>query len=246
MSITAAELIAYASANLPTDDVSTTGGAIDATRRPVFTQFSSSAKVSLTSDGTDTRNVTITGRDATGAVVSEVVALTSAVEVLSVNTYERLQSVNIASSSGTRTVTVKQGAGGTTITTIPVNEVGFYMLFQNAASSTTGSKLRYEKFFIKNTDSTLTLTSSVMQGTADPAAVTSWGCAPSVSDSATVANRLSAPASVTFVAVSVAQNVPGGNIAAAAAIGIWVLQTLATNNAAVRNTFTTQLTGNTV
>lgn len=75
MSITAAELIAYASASLPTDDTSTTGGAIDATRRPVFTDISSAEKLDLASSAADTRNVTIVGRDSTGAVVQETIAL---------------------------------------------------------------------------------------------------------------------------------------------------------------------------
>ena len=149
MSIIAAELIAFSVASIPIDDASTSGGAIDATRRPVFTQFTSNAVVALISDGTDVRVVTLTGRDATGAVVTENVTLTNAVEVLGLLTFERLQSVNVASSSGTRTITVKQGSGGSTVTTIPINEVGFHMMFQNAASAV-ATQTRYEKMFWKN------------------------------------------------------------------------------------------------
>ena len=121
MSITAAELILYGVASIPIDDASTTGGAIDLTVRPVFTQFGSSAKLSLTSDGTDTRLVDVVGRLASGAIATETVTLTNAVEVLSVNTYERIESVKAQTTSASRTVTLKQGAGGSTIATIPVN-----------------------------------------------------------------------------------------------------------------------------
>jgi hypothetical protein len=246
MSILTTDLIAYGCASRPTDDVSTTGGAIDATTRPVFTQFGANAKLSLTSDGTDTRNVTITGRDAGGAYITETVALTNAVEVLSANTYERILSVIAASSSGTRTVTCKQGSGGSVIATIPVNEVGFYAMFINAASDPSVIKTRYEKLFWKNTNGSLTLTSSQVTLTADPSAVTQMGIAGSLNDSATVANRLAAPGGITFVGTGVAQNVPNSqNLTSGAGIGVWIKQTLAAANAALRSTFTTQLSGNT-
>lgn len=245
MSIVATDLIAYSVASIPTDDGSTSGGAIDATRRPVFTQLTSNAVISLTSDGTDTRNVTITGRDATGAVVSETVALTSAVEVLSVNTYERIQSINIASSSGTRTVTVKQGSGGSVITTIPINEVGFHMMFQNAASAAS-TQVRHEKIFWKNTNGSLTLTSSQVTLTADPSAKINIGIETSTGGTTSVANRLAVPSNPTFVGVGVAQSIPsGGNLAAGVSIGVWIRQSLAINDAAQKNSFTTSLSGST-
>lgn len=243
MSITAAELIAYGSASLPTDDVSTTGGAIDATRRPVFTQISSAEKLDLVSTAADVRNVTIVGRDSTGASISETIALNGTTTVTSVNTYARILSVNAATTNA-NTVTVKGHTSATTFATIPPSEIGFYMNFQNAFS-TGSTETRYEKIFWKNTDATLTLTSSQITLTADTTGLLSVGCAPSVGDTATVTNRLTAPASVVFVGLSTAQNVPGGNIAAGSAIGVWVKQALAISQAAQTNPFTTQLAGNT-
>lgn len=245
MSITAAELICYGAASKPTDDVSTTGGAIDTAKRPVFTQFGSAAKLSLTSDGTDTRNVTIVGRLANSAIAQETIALTSAVEVLSSNTYERIQSVTLASGSGSRTVTLKQGSGGSTIATIPVNETGVYMMFQNSFSS--GSSLvRYEKLFWYNSDGSLTLTSTTVTLSADPSGLMQIGLATSNGDSATIANRLAVPAGVSFVGVGTAQSIPSsGNLPSATGIGVWVSQTLGINAAAQKNNFTTQLQGQT-
>jgi hypothetical protein len=261
MSITSAELICYAAANRPSDDVSTTGGGIDASGaagapgvRPVFTQFSAPAKLSLTSDGTDTRNVTITGRDSTGAFITEVVALTSAVEVLSVNTYERILIVNIASSSATRTVTLKQGTGGSVIATIPINEVGVCAMFINSASDPSGSKVRYEKLFWKNTDSTLTLTSSTITLTTDSpddaAHDNFFAVETSVNDTESVANRLTAPTNISaWTDLNGSVTVPSGgsgNLAAGAVIGVWIRNTLTTSASAVKGSFTTQLAGNTI
>jgi hypothetical protein len=243
MAILSTDLIAFASASLPTTDSATTGGAIDITRRPVFTQFGANAVVAIISDGADTRNVTVTGRLATGVIDTDIIALNGAVEALGVKTFERILKVEAATTSGTRTVTVKQGTGGSTIGTIPINETGFYALFYDSASDPVATKTRHEKIFWKNNHGTLTLTSAAMKLTADPSSKIRIGCAPSVGDSATVANRLAVPASVSFVDDNVSQAVPGNALAAGAAIGVWIEQALGIGDAPVRSTFTTQLSG---
>lgn len=260
MSITAAELICYAAASRPQDDVSTTGGAIDSSGaaaapgvRPVFTQFSAGAKLSLTSSAADVRNTTITGRDASGAFLTETVALTGTTEVLSVNTYERILIVNIATSNS-NTVTLKQGTGGTTIGTIPPNEVGVTAMFINAASSTSGSVVRYEKLFWINTDATLTLTSSTITLTADSpddaAHDNFFAVENTVNDTHTVTNRLTLPTNISaWTDLNGSVTVPSGgsgNLAAGAKIGVWIRNTLTANASAVKGTFTTQLAGNTI
>src|SRR6185312_4743724 len=214
------------------------------TARVALTQFTASAKLSLTSDGADTRNVTIVGRNAAGSVITETVALTNAVEVLSVNTYERLQSVTIASSSGTRTVTLKQGSGGTTIGTIGLNETKRHIQFQNS-SSASSIQTRYEKQFGKNTNGANALLGANVTLTADPQARIQIGLATAVNDAVTVTNRVTAPASVTFVDDNIAQNVPGTDLASGAAIGVWAQQTLPANDPAAKSTFTLQLAGGT-
>ncbi len=86
-----------------------------------LTAFSGAALVSLTSDGTDTRSVDIEGEFSDGTRLSETVALTGASEVLSVNTYTKVYAVSAQTTSGTRSVTIKQGTGGTTRGTIATN-----------------------------------------------------------------------------------------------------------------------------
>jgi hypothetical protein len=242
MSILATELIAYGSASLPTDDTSTSGGAIDGTRRPVFTQLTANAVIAAVSDGADTRTLTVTGRNAAGAVVSDSGALTGATEKVLTVTFERVQKIEMGTTDAARTVTVKQGSGGTTIATIPPNEIGFYALFLNS-SSAASTQTRYEKIFWKNTNGTLTLNSAQVTLTADPASKINIGLATAINDTGSVANRTTAPASVTFVGLSTAQNVPGGVLAAGDKIGVWIKQSLASNDAAQKNTFTTQLNG---
>lgn len=87
-----------------------------------MTAFTATALVGLISDGTDTRVATIIGESGAGARQTEDVTLTSAVEVLSVNTYAKVYSVSLASLSASRTVTVRQGAGGTARGSIGINK----------------------------------------------------------------------------------------------------------------------------
>lgn len=86
-----------------------------------LTAWAAAAKVALTSNGADTRNVDIAGEDASGNRLSETVALTGAVEVLSVNTYTKVYCVSVQTLDASRTVTIKQGTGGTTRGTIAGN-----------------------------------------------------------------------------------------------------------------------------
>jgi hypothetical protein len=206
MSISSSELIFYSSANIPTDDTTTSGGAISTTSRPELTQFSGAAIVQIVSDGADTRAVTVTGR----------------------------------------TISVKEGAGGTVRATISVNETTRHIAFQNSASDPSTTKARSEKVFGKNTNGTLTLTAATVTLTADPTGNITIALAASVDDSGSVANRL-ASTGLTFSDDSVALTVPGGgNIPAGSAIGVWVLQSLAAAAAATKSTFTLKLQGTTI
>lgn len=104
--------------------------------------WSAAAKVALISDGADTRVATIWGLDNAGTPVPtrEDVVLTGAAEVLSVATFSKVWRVDVASTSGSRTVTVKQGTGGTARGSIPPNAIGCW-LWVTATSEGAGIKL---------------------------------------------------------------------------------------------------------
>ena len=100
------------------------GTASDDAGSNALTTFTGAAKVALISDGTDTRNVTIIG-EVSGVRTSETVTLTSTSEVLSTNTFDsgKVYLVYPASSDASRTITIKQGTGGTTRGTIGTNKL---------------------------------------------------------------------------------------------------------------------------
>src|SRR5579863_9700008 len=106
MSILSTDLLLYGPANNPTTDVASSGGAIDATRRPVFTQLLANSTLVYVSSAPDVRQVTATGRDSTGAVQTETVTLNGVIAVSGSQVFERLQSVNCSTSGTGQQVTI--------------------------------------------------------------------------------------------------------------------------------------------
>lgn len=245
MPIQSTDLILYASANMPTDDTSPSGGDIDTGVRPVFVQLTAAAPIAAVSDGSDTRQVTLIGRDPGGALVSETLTLNGTTEVLSSQTYERLLRAMLSASDPARTVALKQGSGGPTIATIPPYEVGVTATFINSASSG-AVETRYEKLFWYNAHDSLTLNAAQVVLTEDPAGTIQIGLETTKNSDASVANRKTAPSGVTFVDDNVAVDVPGGTLAAGEYIGVWVKQVLAAHGAPVRSTYTLRLIGTSV
>lgn len=112
----------------------------DANSQGNMTAWGANAVAALISDGADTRNAYIVGLDSGGNAASETVVLTGATEVLSTTVWSKVHAVNLSAESGTRTVLVKQGTGGTTRGTIGPN-VQTCWLWQMATSKGAGLQL---------------------------------------------------------------------------------------------------------
>lgn len=244
MTIQASELKAYGAANHAEDDASTQGGAIATSKMVEFTDLAANDTLEVVSDNVaDTMNITVTARNVGGAIVSQTIALngTTVVPLTTLGTVERFEKAVLASAAA-GTVTVRRASASPTVVAMPAGITEARRLFIDAASQA-AQTVRYEKFFLKNTNATLTLTSAQVELLADPATTIMIGLATSVDDTVSVANRLTAPASVTFVDDGAQPNVPGSALAAGSAIGVWAQMTRAANAAAVKNTFTVQLSG---
>jgi hypothetical protein len=123
---------------------------------------------------------------------------------------------------------------------IPIGERGFSAVFRKGELDGVGGTVNYyAKTFWKNTNGTNALLGATVSESADPSGTITHGLATAVNDSGTTTNRQTAPAGVTFAGT--AANVPGTDLAAGAAIGLWLNMTLATNNAPIRSTYTSQL-----
>jgi hypothetical protein len=244
MPIASTDLILYGTTDRPEDDVTASGGTVTTLFRPVFNEFGGNSVVAVVSSAADTRQVTIVGRDATGAVVQEILTLDGTNEVVGVQVFERIQKVT-AASTATTTVTVREGSAGPTVSTIPALERGFYRLFLNSASEASPAT-RFEKIFWKNTHTSLTLNSAKVTLTADPSSRIRIGLAGTTNDVVSVANRKATPGGISFVDDGVEQNVPGTILPADVVIGVWVEQALLSDDTPFKSSFTTRLAGTSV
>lgn len=99
-----------------------------------LTAWSAAAVVSVESDAADTRNVTVVGEDASGDRLTETVALNGTTPVLTSASFTKVYLVYPASSSA-RTVTIKQGSGGTTRGTIGPSKLSAICYFSVTSTS---------------------------------------------------------------------------------------------------------------
>lgn len=244
MPIASTDLKKYQSANMPENDTGASGGAIATAGLLEMTQPAANDAVGVVSDGADARTVTITGRTAAGAIVSEALVLTGATRVAGAQVFERILKIVLSAADAARTVTVDRNTGGAVVATLGPNKTSTRLLFYDSRSEA-AITTRYEKEFWKNEHGTLTLNSATMKLTADPSAKVKIGAATTKNDTGSVANRKTAPAGVTFVDNNIDAGIPGGNLAAGDAIGVWIELTLAAGDSPLKTTYTTELAGTT-
>lgn len=244
MSISASDLVAYAAANMPSDDSATSGGAIDTARRVDFSQIAATDKIEALSSnaGDTTQTITLRGRKADGTIVSETLNLNGTTPVITTNNYERLLKAELSATCA-GTVTVRRDTGDTTLRTIPAGERGFMAIFRELASDPSSGTTFYCKFFWKNTHGSLTLTVAVVQENADPSAVITHALDASLDASTSVANRLTSPGFTFDGSDKVVPN--SQNLSFGSAIGVWLKLSLSAGNAALRTTYTSALQGQT-
>jgi hypothetical protein len=107
-----------------------------------LTDLTGTAKIALSSDGPDTRTVTLRGKDAAGDPITEAVVLSGASEVLTVADFGPGFLLAAAGAvDASRTITIKQGAGGTTRGQIAIGAVCCFRWVSGATSKSTGLHL---------------------------------------------------------------------------------------------------------
>jgi len=251
MSVTAAELIVYGSANMPEDNVSTSGGAIDLTTKIVFTDIAATDQVTVISDaaGDTTQTVTVYGRNAGGTIVSEALSLNGTVRVTGAVAFERILKVVVnAAHTGTITIARDNTPTFTEIATMETGILTLRRLFYDASADASGGSSRdyYEKVFIKNTNATFTLNAAAIVEQADPTTLITFDLEDAINDTNSLSDRLdTAPSGMLGTFTGASKNVPGGILAAGASIGVWLKLTLAAGTAAAKSTYTLRTSGTT-
>lgn len=234
-----ADLVLVYAASRPDDDTSTVGGAKDSAARPLDSQFTGDAVVAVVSDGADTRTLTVEGVTSTGLIDTENIVLNGTTEAVGSTTWSVIGRLTLDTPDASRTVTVRQGSGGTTRHTLNPNETLGRAQFWESISSDS-AKVYYEKCFWENTGADA-LNSADVEETLDATGDYAMGLAATKDDTATEANRLTAPSGVSFTSGS--QSVPGGALLAGEAIGVWFRLSLSASQAAAADTFESTLAG---
>ena len=237
-----ADLTLFLAASRPEDDVSTSGGARATTWRPLDDQLTSNDTIRVRSSSAgDTRNVTITGRLATGAIDTEVLALNGTANVDGAKTFERILKIEAASADGARTVTVVNTAEDDFATTIEPDHIGRMINFYAAASEASPVD-REEKVFAHN-DAADDLNDATVDLTSDPATKLKFGVVAAKDDSTSITDRLTQTFSRTMFDDNNAQAVPSGVLGAGEAIGVIIEQELLAADSPVKDSYQVTIAG---
>lgn len=264
MSVTAADIVLYSSANMPESDSGTSGGAIDLTSRVVFTDISTTDNVTVISDaaGDNTQTVTVYGRTASGTLTSEVLNLDGTNRVTGGTNFERIMKVVVsATHAGVITVTRDNSPTFTVIAELPgTNDIATAVLtirrmFYGATANASGGadKDFYEKFFIKNMNAINALlgvtvieeTDGVDVGGSEANTGVTFDVEDAQNDTNSVANRLSAPSGMNGTFTSSNKSIPGTDLGPGDTIGVWLKLTLADGELPNKYTYTVEVTGST-
>lgn len=253
MPIVPADLNLYAAANAPDTDAALNGGAIDTLRYLDYVQLAANDTIEAVSSaaGDTTQTVTVEARKADGSIVTETKTLTgtTAISFTTLGTVERVLKVEL-SAAAAGTVTIRRTTGAVTIRALPAGKRGFVGLFRKTASDPSVQRDYFTKGFWRNDHATLALQNAKVKQNADADARITHLLAVATGDVATSTNRLTAPAVAdtqdpdTFDDTD--KTVPGTNLGAATAIGVWFRFRLPAADAAHKYSYVSELAGETV
>jgi len=250
MAILVSELKKYGAANRPEDDVSVSGGGIDANCVLDVAQLTANTTLRIFSDNAadTTQSITITGRLPSGEISSDVIPMNGVdgtILVVGAVTFERFLKL-AASAPLVGNLTVEQDTDGADIVTLPAGKTHASIMFIGSESEAAETD-RYEQEIWRNESAeSKTLLNAAMQLLSDPSAIIMVGMEIAKDSATSVANRKALPAGVSFFDDGASIAVPGNQLEANSSIILWVNQKLAAGAAPLKSTFTTELSGSSI
>ena len=252
MSIVSSDIVVYASADMPEDDTSSSGGAIDTATMVIFTDIASTDNVEIFGEGGDeSKTVVVTGRLASGSEDSETITLDASDATTVVDgtkQWERILKIS-SPNSPAGSITVQKDGDSGDIVVIPTGISMVRRPFYGATANATGGadKELYEKVFIKNEHATLSLLDMQVDETSDPSTFLTFDLEDAVDDNNSLSDRLdSAPTGMAGSFTSSAKLLTTAgqdDLAAGEAIGVWLNLSLADGTAAAKTTYELTVTG---
>jgi len=249
MAVTSSDLVLYASANMPLNDSTTSGGAIDSGVRVTFTDPSSAAQLIIFSSSASDSSQTLAlkGRNPAGSIITESMSLDGTTNVTSSNTFERILTAHL-SAVGVGNVTVS-GNGVNKIAEIPIGESGFLRPFYDATADVSTSKTLYEKIFVKNNNTSSTLDGATLIPVASTglASQITYGIENGKASPQSVTDRTTAPTGVDSFGSGASGVYPNGTgiLSAYDYQGFWLKLSIDANNSSVNSFYEIQVSGTT-
>ena len=265
MAIIDSDIIVYGAANMPEDDTSLTGGAIDRTIKILNQDMSDvggTDTLDIVSDsaGDTTQTVTITGRDASGVIQTDALSLNGVALVNGAQAFERILKI-VVSATYVGTITVSDTSGSVTLVTLEgsgANPGGSAVLenrrpfYAAEAEASGGSAVTlYEKVFVANTHASLALLTAAIELTDDGSADnTEFDLEDATNDTNSVAARTTEPSGMQGAPTwdAALKNVPGTDLGDRTTgtsdhIGVWIRLSLAAGQAPNNTKITFNVTG---
>lgn len=249
MAVTSSDLVLYASANMPLNDSTTSGGAIDSGVRVTFTDPSSAAQLIIfSSSASDTsQTLALKGRNPAGSIITESMSLDGTTNVTSSNTFERVLTAEL-SDVGVGNITVS-GNGVNKIAEIPIGESGFLRPFYDATADVSTSKALYEKIFVKNNNTSSTLDGATLIPVASTglASQITYGIENGKASPQSVTDRTTAPTGVDSFGSGASGVYPNGTgiLSAYDYQGFWLKLSIDANNSSINSFYEIQVSGTT-
>lgn len=247
MSLTATDIVFYATTNMPLNDTDLTGGDIDSGIRVVFDDIAATDQIEVVSDNAgDTQNITIVGRNAAGQIITDTFAMAGTSTATSTESFERVFSA-IAVSAANGTITVRDQDSDTTIGQIFANESGFRRPFYDATANAAGGadKELYEKIFVMNNNTgNALLNATVVEVASGIYTKVNFGFETDHQSTQAVSNRTTVPTGVGSYGTG-SSGVPNTDLGTRDYLGIWLQLDLDAGDAAQNSFYQLQVDGST-
>ena len=249
MSVTSSDIVIYCSENRPTSDILTAGGAIDSGIRATFTDIISLDTVEVSgSNVNDTGNITITGRNDAGLIVTESIPVSGTVMTSGSQNFERILSA-ITDFVPSGNVLIRDSSTDATIGYIYANESGFHRIFYDATANEDGgaTKILYEKVFVKNNNTTTALNNvTIAEVSTGVYNLIEFGLEDTKQNNQFVSNRTNAPTGIGGGYGNAASGLPeDGFLNPLDYQGIWLQLTLSGGAVAQNSFYRLQVNGTT-
>lgn len=209
-------------ANTPQNDTGSVGGAVVTLDQVLGDILDANEKIKFVSDSaSDVQDITIFGRYHNGEKAISRDTMTGTTAVTTTEYFRQILEIEL-SSVAIGSISIMTASDDEVIATLVPGELKASAVFKYAVPKQAASVVRYEKIFVKLTSAASE--TGITAVLTDPSSNIEIGAEAAKNDSNSIANRLAAPAGITFSAAGESVSLP--DLDQNDAAGVWLKQTL--------------------